>query len=120
MTCAELEPLLMPYELGASTPAERDACETHLAACPACLAAFLSLKRVREDAAAFDERPSPVVRDRLRARVAARSRRRPVLWAAAAAALIAAALALKVLLQPPPPAPPSSLIDSAPPSEDLL
>ena len=120
-TCDEVKPLLFAYELGAAEAPERDACDAHLAGCPACLAGFFKLKRMREDAAAFDERPSTAERDRLRGRVSQRGRlRRPVLWAVAAAALVVAALALRFFTQPgtPPRAP--VLVDSAPLTEDVL
>jgi hypothetical protein len=119
--CDEVEPLLVAFELGATEGAERDACDAHLAGCSSCLASFLQLKRTREDAAAFDQRPGPQVRDRLRARVSNRSKRGPALWAAAAAALAALALVLRLLsLHSNDPARPGALVDSAPLSEDLL
>lgn len=118
--CSEIEPLLLPYELGAATLPERDACDAHVSGCPGCLTKYLALKRLREDAAAFDERPLPSTRARLRARVARRAPRRPVVWAFAAAALVALVLALQLLRPAPPASPPAMLIDSAPLPEDVL
>jgi len=119
-TCADIEPQLFAFELGALDSSAD--CEAHLATCGTCLARFFEHKRVREDAAAFDERPSSLVRDRLRARVAVRSRRRPLVWAMAAAAAVALLLALRAVLATPSHerAPDAPLIDSAPLSHDLM
>ena len=90
MTCDDVTPSLLAWQLGASTSPEREGIEEHLKGCASCFAKFLELKRVSEDAAAFDERPSPRTRERLRARVKQRAPRRAtwVMGLAAAAALI--------------------------------
>lgn len=91
MTCDEVTPSLLAWQLGASTSPEREGIEEHLKTCTACFAKFLVIKRVNEDAAAFDERPSPLVRERLRKRVKQARAPRRVTWVmglAAAAALI--------------------------------
>ena len=90
MTCDDVTPFLLAWQLGATTSPEREGIEDHLKGCASCFAKFLALKRVSEDAAAFDERPSPSVRERLRSRVKRKAPRR-VTWVmglAAAAALI--------------------------------
>jgi anti-sigma factor RsiW len=90
MTCDDVTPSLLAWQLGATTSPDREGIEEHLKGCTSCFAKFLAIKRVNEDAAAFDERPSPLVRERLRARVKRRAPRR-VTWVmglAAAAALI--------------------------------
>jgi anti-sigma factor RsiW len=104
MTCDDVTPALLAWQLGACEGPEREAIDAHLAACPACVARALATKRVTEDAAAFDERPSLPVRERLRATVAKRAQRRPVAvrWVVglAAAALIIALVGWRMLAPP--------------------
>jgi anti-sigma factor RsiW len=94
MTCDEVTPALLAWQLGACASPEREQIEEHVKGCAACLAKLFATKRLTEDAAAFDERPSPVMRERLRARVKQRASvkaPRRVTWVmglAAAAALI--------------------------------
>lgn len=59
--------LLLVYYLGASADDDRARIDAHLCACPACLRAFLDLKRHVERGL----RPRPAVRERLRADVRA-------------------------------------------------
>lgn len=88
---------LLRFHLGASDDAEHAAVDAHLLECRACLGELLSLKRRFDAAAAFDERPSAQVRERLRAGVRRKLGlrvTRPRLFAAGAVALAAALLAL--------------------------
>lgn len=107
------------YLLGASDEPERDALDAHVLGCRACLSEFLRLKRINEDGAAFDERPSPKVHASLRKAVARRGPRK--LWlvvgAAAAAAvvfLLASRLTTPQPLPPPPGTAGSGLYDALP------
>jgi anti-sigma factor RsiW len=99
MTCDDVTPALLAWQLGACPSPERERIEEHLKGCSACFAKFLTTKRLTEDAAAFDERPSPLMKERLRARVKQRAVERAprrVTWVmglAAAAALIILGLA---------------------------
>jgi hypothetical protein len=117
LSCAEITPLLFAFEAGALDSPEAS---EHLLECHECVGRFLTHKRVREDAAAFDERPSGLVRERLRKRVAQRGRRRPLVWAFAAAALIAAVLAARAAFVTRDLKALTPLIDSAPLSQDLM
>jgi predicted anti-sigma-YlaC factor YlaD len=67
MDCNLIRAELLAYHLGASESASD--VDAHLLDCRDCLAAFLRVKREIE-AGARGERPSPAVRDQLRARVA--------------------------------------------------
>jgi hypothetical protein len=98
MGCSEVTPVLWAYHLGACSELERDGVDSHLLGCRTCLESYLKHKRMTEDAAAFDERPSAHVHARLREVVAARAPRRlKLVWAmAAAAALLAFALGMQV------------------------
>jgi hypothetical protein len=105
MDCAGVASHLVPYHFATLEEAERDAIDAHLLGCNACLGAYLALKRASEKSPL--EKPSPAVRQRLRAdvlaafpkkkdvrpaRVALLSRRIPLyqgLFAAALAAAIA-------------------------------
>ncbi|MDP1821754.1 MAG: zf-HC2 domain-containing protein [Archangium sp.] len=111
MTCDDVTPALLAWQLGACESPERDAIDVHLATCPACLGRFLATKRITEDAAAFDERPAPAVRERLRGHVARRARR-PVRtsWVVglAAAALLLGFLGWRVLTPAPLTTPPAA------------
>jgi hypothetical protein len=121
MNCDEVKPLLPLYHAGASAELEREAIDAHLLDCQPCLRVYFAAKRLSEDAALTEDRPSPGVRQRLRNEVAllrptvlglALSPRR-VFWVgalAAAAALLAFALfARRAAL---PAHRPSPLIDS--------
>jgi hypothetical protein len=112
---------LVAFEAGALELPQSMECSDHLLDCRECLAKFFSVKRVREDAAAFDERPPAHVHERLRKRVALRARRRPIVWGLAAAALVVAVLAAKAAFAPAPHLQPlTPLIDSAPLVTDEL
>lgn len=111
MTCDDVSPALLGWQLGACESPEREAIDAHLATCSACLAKFLALKRVTEDAAAFDERPNPAIRNRLRARVSQRARRPVRGWMvglAAAAMLLLGFMGWRALSAPSLIAPPAA------------
>jgi len=120
MTCDVIKPELLGYHLGTLDLVLRDGIDAHLLACRGCLTRYLEVKRALEDGQLPDERPSPALRARVRADVAAivapRPRRiRPayvVGFAAAAAAIFLFAFELgagKLHLKP---APQSSQSDS--------
>jgi len=112
MTCDDVTPALLAWQLGACEGPERDAIDAHLASCASCLARGLATKRITEDAAAFDERPALAVRERLRASVAKRAQRRPVSmrWVVglAAAALILTFVGWRMFAPPSLSTPPSA------------
>src|SRR5207248_11243896 len=95
MRCAEAHPLLLPFHLGACEEPTRGLLERHLSECKGCLERFFATKRGCESAAAFEERPSPRVREMVRAAAIAqgmkprskRARLTLVVGLAAAAAL---------------------------------
>jgi hypothetical protein len=66
MSCEQVETELVGYHFGVIDDGPRCEVEEHLLDCPICLRAFLALKRDIETAESCP-RPSPVVRDRLRA-----------------------------------------------------
>jgi hypothetical protein len=68
MDCAGVGEHLVSYHLANVSEEERQAVETHLVDCNACLRTYLALKRAADRAGL--ERPSPAVRARLRASVA--------------------------------------------------
>jgi predicted anti-sigma-YlaC factor YlaD len=94
MTDKHLAHDLLRFHLGASEDTEHAAVESHLLACRECLEAYLGLKRRFDFAAATDERPSPAVRERLRATV----RRRAVPYRGVRAFAFGAAFAAAALL----------------------
>jgi anti-sigma factor RsiW len=102
-TCDDVTPALLAWQLGACEGPERDRIDAHLTTCAGCLSKFLATKRVTEDAAAFDERPSVLVRSRLRSVVAKRGRR-PVraswVLGLAAAALVLAFMGWRLFTPP--------------------
>ncbi len=110
---------LLPFHLGALEEAEREHLEAHLLGCRACLAEYLALKRRFDSASAFEDRPSPAARERLRTEVRRRLPRaltRPRVWAVGAA-LAAARVALLWLgthRRGAPSASPETLIDTGP------
>jgi anti-sigma factor RsiW len=69
MDCAGVAQHLVSYHLGSASDSEREAVEAHLVDCHACVKAYLAVKRAADRAEL--ERPSPAVRERLRASVAA-------------------------------------------------
>jgi hypothetical protein len=93
--------------------------DAHVLGCRTCLVELLRLKRVNEDGAAFDERPSPLLQAKLRKAVARRGPRRLLLVVGAAAAaavvfLLASRLATPQPLPPPPGTLGSGLYDALP------
>jgi anti-sigma factor RsiW len=93
-----VEAQVLEFHFAELPDAERAVVEAHLRECPACVSAFLEVKR-HVELAEGTPRPSPAARARLRAAVAAavlppRARwERPVAFAlAAAAALLAASM----------------------------
>jgi anti-sigma factor RsiW len=111
MTDCPTSERLWAYLLGACEGPERDVLDAHVLDCRACLVEYFNLKRVNEDGAAFDERPRPAVRARLRDAVRRRGPRR--MWlvvGAAAAAAVVFLLGSRVMLTPQPlPPPPGTL-----------
>lgn len=108
-TCDEITPALFAWQLGACESRERDRIDAHLVTCPSCLSRVLALKRVTEDAAAFDERPSLAVRNRVRALVPRRSRPpMRLVIGLAVAALFLALVGWRVLTPPALTTPPSA------------
>jgi hypothetical protein len=69
MSCEWMEPELVGYHFGVTDDGLRGEIEEHLLRCPDCLRGFLFLKRDIEMAES-GPRPSPAVRDRLRASAA--------------------------------------------------
>ena len=107
MSCDEIQLELCAFHFGTVSEETRRALEAHLPGCPACLRAFLSLKREIETAE-HEERPSPAARARLRQAVAeelglARPRRawswweRPLAFGFAAAAVLLAMIMVGLL-----------------------
>ncbi len=102
--CANVRPALFAYHLGACDPGLCDDIDLHLTGCAECLRAFLSHKRTCEEGGAFDERPSPRLRQRLRSVVAAKRRlpRAPrAVWVMAVAALALAVLGAMYVIRAP-------------------
>lgn len=64
MDCKVGPESFIDFHFGKITPAEREKVETHLAACPACLAEFFDLKRDLEEDASF--KPSDLAKLRVR------------------------------------------------------
>ncbi len=102
-----IEAELIGFHFGALDDATRARVEEHLGGCLGCVRAYLDVKRALEREPAPEERPSELLRARLRADVARRfGRRRALLWAGGAATAAAAAVAAVLLLRPvttPPP-----------------
>jgi predicted anti-sigma-YlaC factor YlaD len=93
MDCPLIEPELVAFHLGVLAREPRSLVEEHLVACPACVRAYLAIKRAGESGGV--ERPSEEARLRLRAAVAravARPSRRLAYSAIAAVAVVALAL----------------------------
>ena len=129
MNCDDVTPLLLAWQLGACETGEREGIEEHLKGCAACFSKFLAIKRVNEDAAAFDERPSPRLKERLRARVKQARTPRRMTWvmglAAAAALIILGVVGWRALergsLATPPAAAGNGLVDADRPANlDVL
>lgn len=130
MHCAEAQPLLLPFHLGACEEPTRDLLERHLHDCEGCLDRFFATKRGCESAAAFEDRPSPMVREKVRALAIAqglrprskRARLTLVVGLAAAAALLWF-LGTRMLNAPAPLRAPQAnqgLVDSSPPALDVF
>jgi len=79
MTCHEYQADLVGYHFAITSAEARRALEAHLVDCPACIRAFVAIKRDLETA---DDgpRPSERARDRLRASVAAELGKTPRVW----------------------------------------
>jgi len=101
--CTLIEKSLAGFHFGTLDEGERAALEAHLFGCPACVGAFLALKRAVEHGG-DDPGPSEASRLALRAAVARRLRtarlRRAGLWASGAAAAAALVIALFGALRP--------------------
>ncbi len=103
--CDDITPHLFAYQLGACERAVRDDIDAHLLGCTSCLRAYLGHKRVSEDGAAFDERPSGSMRSRLHSVVRAKRahRKAPVaVWVMAIAAVALALVGTLWALRPAP------------------
>jgi anti-sigma factor RsiW len=113
MSCDQIQSELSAYHFGVVSDETRAQLEAHLVVCPACLKAFLALKREIETAAS-GPRPSELARRRLRSAVARelgvdegeKSRRwswweRPLAFAFAAAAVLLCMLAVGVVASSP-------------------
>lgn len=131
MRCVEAQPLLLPFHLGACEAPTSDLLEGHLAECKGCLERFFSTKRGCESAAAFEERPSLVTREKVRALAIAhgmrprskRARLTLVVGLAAAAALLWFFFGTKLSTTPQPlraPQAEQGLVDSSPPALDVF
>jgi anti-sigma factor RsiW len=107
MSCDQIQAELVAYHFGVVSDETRALLEAHLVGCPACLKAFLALKREIETAAS-GPRPSELARRRLRSAVArelglSEKRRRwswwerPLAFGFAAAAVLLAMLAVGVV-----------------------
>lgn len=101
-TCTDITPHLFGYQLGACERDVRDDIDAHLLGCSACLSTALAYKRVNEDGAAFDERPSPKVRHRLRSAVLAKRKPPVAVWVMAIAALAFAVIGTLWVRRPAP------------------
>ncbi len=110
MSCERIQPELIAYHFGVIEDAARRDVEEHLTGCAACLRSFLALKRDIETAES-GPRPSPAVRERLRASAArelglAEPRRwswweRPLAFGFAAVVVLVAMLAVGQLASGP-------------------
>jgi len=112
--CTMIDGDLIAFQLGALDDAARARVEEHLGGCLRCVRAYLEVKRAVEREPAAEERPSAILRARLRADVARRfGRRRALIWAGGAAATAAAIVAV-LLLRPIAPPSPSSVAPNDP------
>lgn len=97
MDCALIDGELVGFHFGTLSSEERARVEQHLPECPRCVRAYLTVKS-SIDGGAERERPSELLRARIRRSIATemqkRPRRRWWLGGAAAAAAVAAALTL--------------------------
>lgn len=122
MDCTLIEGELIPFHFNTLGEAPRAELETHLMACPRCLQAYLELKRAVEQGGTPLERPSPMLKARLRGEVAAEfvRPRRPLFWGAVAATLVVATLlglwAHRAPSAPPPAPPITGPVDTARPA----
>jgi anti-sigma factor RsiW len=126
MSCREIEAELVAYHFGEVDEETRRRLEEHLVGCPACLGAFLAIKRDIETAESAP-RPSEAARRRLREDVAreiappARGIRRwswwerPLAFGFAGAAVLVALLAVGQLFTGPG-ARPHGLLEADPPA----
>jgi hypothetical protein len=130
MRCVEAQPLLLPFHLGACEEPTRDLLERHLEECKGCLERFFSTKRGCESASAFEERPSPMIREKVHALAVAqgmrpRSKRArlTLVVGLAAAAVLLWFISTKWLNAPPQlraPQAEQGLVDSSPPALDVF
>ena len=131
MRCVEAQPLLLPFHLGACEEPTRDLLERHLEECKGCLERFFSTKRGCESAAAFEERPSMMMREKVRAlaiaqgmRPRSKRARLTLVVGLAAAAVLLWFLGTKFVAPAPPklraPQAEQGLVDSSPPALDVF
>lgn len=120
MTCQDIAPDLVAYHFAEIDADARERVEAHLAGCPACVAAFIALKRAVEIDAA--PAPSAGARARLRRAVAEelgvapavrRAWERPLAFALAACTVLALGAATRAATAGPG-APPYALSHNSP------
>ncbi len=108
MSCEQIEPALIGYQLGGLPDDQRRDVEAHLPTCPACVSAFIAIKRAVDTGDAAP-RPSAGLRRRLRQSVAVelglverpRPRwERPATFAFAASLVLAAFMFMNTLTAP--------------------
>lgn len=95
MDCTLIEGDLIPFHFGTLAEAPRAALESHLRGCASCLVAYLEVKRALDQGAASVERPSQLLKARLRTDLAAefvRGRRLRRVVGAVAAMLVVGTL----------------------------
>ena len=119
MDCTLIEGELVPFHFGNLTGEARANVEGHITGCARCLQAYLEVKRAIETGPGLAPRPSPSLRSRLRADLAAefvpekRSRVRAV---GAVAGLLAAAGLIAILVTRPAPPVQQETPAAAPPA----
>ncbi len=109
MNCESIEPELVSYHFGLLEGDAREAVEKHLTVCPACVRAFVGLKRAIEVGEAEAARPSNAARARLRRAVAREVNptaprkwwERPVAFAVAASVVLAAGATTRAITSGP-------------------
>ncbi len=94
MTCDDATADLVAFHFGELTGPARHALEHHLGGCPACVKAYLSLKRDIEGGPDDLAEPSPALKARLRTEIEAHFLPLPWKWWERPAAFASAALAV--------------------------